>query len=112
MCGDCDHMTLAACTCEDSARVRAEIATDIERLGYATPSAATAAHAEVIRKYVERFGDKALVANDDRVLRDVGTTAAIVLGVGGLIFVAEHLRRRLTPTSSTASAKKRKRFRR
>lgn len=113
MCGDCDHMPLADCRCDDSAGVRAEIAAQVESLGYATPSAAQKARATVLQKYAKRFGAEALVSNDDRtrsaVLHGLGAVAVCVMAIGGLIFVTERLRKRLAPNRAVTKRKRQKR---
>lgn len=113
MCGDCDHMPLAVCKCEDSERVRTEIAAQLERLGYATPSATQKARAAVLQEYVKRFGDGALVMNDpptrSAVLHGVGAATIVVATICGLIFLTERMRRRLAPNRVSTKRKRRKR---
>lgn len=102
MCGECEHETLAECTCDSAARERSKIADRVRQLIARGPQGA--AHDTVHREYVARYGDESQLGHFHPKTRfmwpELATTAGLFVVAGAvLVVVVEWVRRRLAVVS-------------
>ncbi|MBL8605483.1 MAG: cytochrome c biogenesis protein CcsA [Myxococcales bacterium] len=99
MCGDCDRLPLATCSCDFAAAQRNRMR---ERLGRGEPAQS------IIDAYVARYGPAALTVPPDRghnkALYIVPVAALIAAGVGAFAMVKRWSRRAQSDTQDAAKA--------
>lgn len=103
LCGECEHETLEACTCEYAAERRREILDRVRTLGFGTPRQDEATYASVSREYLARHGSDPELARARAGLHMPAwlesslTIAGAMLVAAALIAVVEIFRRRSRP---------------
>jgi hypothetical protein len=94
LCGECEHVTLADCGCDNAAQERKRIVEQVEKMGLGSPDRDNAAYASVLDKYIDIHGAEAEVAYVKRHawLDPLLALGAGISGVVLLIVIVERVR--------------------
>jgi hypothetical protein len=108
MCGECEHVTLADCGCDNAAQVRKRIVEQVERMGLGSPERDEAAYSSVLEGYVATHGAQAEVAYVKRHawLDPLLTLGAGISAVVLVIVIVERVRSMRRSGESAASPAK------
>lgn len=111
MCGDCEHMTLAECGCDNAAKERKRINEKATSLGLGSPEREEVAYAAVVKEYVQHHGANAEVSYVklhswlDPLLTLVAAVAGIVVMIVGVERWRSRSRRRERQAGSGHASK-------
>lgn len=87
MCGECDRLPLAACTCKSAAREREQLLHDVSALDLSTEKARDHAYRAVRASYLARFGKDAEVYRPTVPTRWVYFTLLGLMTVAGIVLL-------------------------